>query len=411
MSFKDFWVEQYLRSGLPGHAPSSVRLTARQGRDAEPSVSLSWKGPPWDLVDAGEFSLTSDPPTFPVVDIPRASATNVTWDSATLVGEARLMVDQVVARYRAPTAGQRGVIVCYFTATNVLSFETKPHQLHGLAVPWQLALIEPTLETSRSIVAHGAGLITASLSAPIPDVATDTTAIEEEALDIAWLLSFALGRRVSVARVDLFSEDGWLIRSSVSPVQGGPLGLGGPLPLDDIHLRGQFAGYIEKGVAALRTHDATYKLKNALHISTLARAYPLSEAIALLSSNLLEVLRYNFGHNVLVAGGQAQARGDDVCFLPGTNGGRRMSFAELLDSLCRHAGVVGWDAKFKDLRNSIIHQGEVLGANGRERLENVLELLHFTDRLLLALLDCESAGMSYFRVHRADIVSFRKGTA
>lgn len=409
VSFTDFWVEQYFRSGLPGHAPTSVRLTAQQGRAAEPRVQLSWKGPPWDLAEAGQFSIVSDPGVFPVVEIPRASATNVSWDSATLVGEAQLVVDHVLARYREAPAGQRGVLVCHFTATNVVSFATKPHQLHGLSAPWQLALLEPTVQTSEAILANGTGLITASLSAPIPDVTTDTAALEDEAAEIAWLLSFALGRRVSVARVDLFSEDGWLIRSKASSVQVGPLGLGGPLPLDDIHLRGQLSAYIERGVAALRAHDSTYKLKNALHISTLARAYPVSEAIALLASNLLEVVRYNFGHNVLVAGGRAQAKGDDVCFPATTHGGRRMSFAELLDSLANHLAVAGWDPKFKDIRNSIVHQGEVIGANGQERLENVLDLLHFTDRLLLALLDCDAAGMSYFRVNKADIVPFRKG--
>lgn len=411
MPFSNVQAEQYIKTGLPGDPPASARLTVHQDRKGIPATTLTWKGLPWQLDDDQEFSIKTDPGSFPVVEIGSCHAQAVSWDSTTQLGEVRLATGRVSITYRTPDAGSggRGVVVCYLTGVNVLSNGTKAHALTGTNAAWQLALLEPTIETQNALRTFGSGYCTATLAAPVTDVSASMAALESEAAEIAWLLGFALGRKVGVCRVDLRSEDGWLLRTVATAVQGGVLGVDGPLPFDDIRYRGGVPAYVAHGLAAMRTRDTAYRLKAAMHISALARTVPVAEVMALLTSNLLEVLRFNFGHNVLVASGRAVANGDDICFVPGVNKGRRMYFAEILDALCQEHGIAGWSKDFVDLRNGIVHQGEILGSTHQERIENVLDAIHFTDRVLLALLDCDPANLQYFRVNSADFAQFQKG--
>jgi hypothetical protein len=134
-----------------------------------------------------------------------------------------------------------------------------------------------------------------------------------------------------------------------------------------------------------------------MSLALLARRESIVQVKALIAANALEVLRYHFGHRVLVPTGRAVARDDDLLWPPGSaKANARMSFGEILDAFAGDHGLPHWEsARFKSLRNAVVHTGEVPRANLLEKYKEAIDAVHFVDTAVLALLDWDKVGGKY----------------
>lgn len=150
--------------------------------------------------------------------------------------------------------------------------------------------------------------------------------------------------------------------------------------------------FLEACFAPAAVASKTLPLVRLINTLLDLRSEPVVHIKGLLAANFLEVLRYRYALNVLVPAGRARPEGDHFC-APGDKG--TMSFAAILGAFCTDIGLSGWDSRFKDFRNRVVHGDDIEGSTIREQYAKVLEVLHFCDRIILALLDWDRAGGTY----------------
>lgn len=262
--------------------------------------------------------------------------------------------------------------------------------------------VDPARPDARDARGSQGSQHSTDLPAPV-EAAAD---VVEEAVDIAWLLGFAQGRGVRPTRMDTWAN-GWLIDSvlwSGDSYGGTP---SGPLPLDDLHVGDVVAQYLGIALPAFRAKAVQLRLRAMISLLLLARQRQPLESIALKCANMLEILRHNYATSVLVPAGRARIGANGDFHWPmASRGGRRMYFAEIISEFCADYGLSGWQAAFKDIRNSVVHTGEVPGSTVTDRWRNAMELMHFCDRALLAILGVHAGGFNYYRVNSNSYAPF-----
>jgi hypothetical protein len=111
--------------------------------------------------------------------------------------------------------------------------------------------------------------------------------------------------------------------------------------------------------------------------------------------NFLEILRYN--HAISCPNKFIKKQGDRFYWADGRNA-YEVSFKEILKDFC-----VTNDLQFENftnIRNTIVHQGEVIGNNSEKKRENYLRLHHFCDRVLLTLLNWDKVSGYYIPINK-----------
>jgi hypothetical protein len=125
--------------------------------------------------------------------------------------------------------------------------------------------------------------------------------------------------------------------------------------------------------------EGTYRLRAVIHLLSLADAEHNFTIQALLVANTLEILRHSFAKNVL------KSRG---------------TFKEILGKMVQELKITrAWNPKvITDFRNKVVHEAEVEGSSAQEKHARIMEAMHFCDVAVLALLEWDKAGGTYFPV-------------
>ncbi|MTJ49087.1 hypothetical protein [Dolichospermum sp. UHCC 0259] len=138
-----------------------------------------------------------------------------------------------------------------------------------------------------------------------------------------------------------------------------------------------------------------YKLKKLITLGILAKNTPYLENKTILMCNFLEILRYN--HAISCPNKFIKKQEDCFYWADGRNP-NEVSFNKILKDFCKTNNLQF--EYFIDIRNTIVHQGEVIGNNLDKKRENYLRLHHFCDRVILTLLKWDEVSGYYIPINK-----------
>ena len=306
-----------------------------------------------------------------------------------------LAVETVLMHRNAPPSETR--VEVHFCLSGVIIFghQDEPHRFTAGGRNWRLALLEgSSIDTQKRIQTHDTRLVTAELVAE--EVQYDQIPQLQETADrLLLLLSFALGGMVRVARRDLSTPDGITLESHLYHIGRPEPFMLGPIPIDGPYRR-LAAQYLEWCHDRLAAAEANFRLRNVLHLLVEARNTAVLELQALTVSLTLEVLRHYFSHAVMVPLGLAKDDGDDVLWPQGApHAGKRIPFGKVHEALAAHHRLTHWETRFKKMRNEVVHTGRVPGNNVHERRQLIMDVMHYCDAAILAILEWDQANGLY----------------
>lgn len=212
---------------------------------------------------------------------------------------------------------------------------------------------------------------------------SDLEKIKKLVDSICWLCSFASGRLSAVARMEVLRNKELIYQelTSVDTTLNQ-----GPKVISDVDDLTQF---IEHSYNYYQQIVNTYNLNNLINLGVLAKQTPYIEVKTLLMCNFLEVLRYNYALKVGCPSGVfRQIRNNNFKWLSGANGGKQAFFNEILTRFCDSNSIISgeFSGDFTNIRNEIVHTGNITGSNSLEKIQKYQDLHHFCDRVILALL-------------------------
>jgi hypothetical protein len=105
-------------------------------------------------------------------------------------------------------------------------------------------------------------------------------------------------------------------------------------------------------------------------------------------------LRYNYALNV----GHFTQKRDDF-YWADKRTTDKVSFNKIIEDFCQTNNLQGWIHHYTKIRNEIVHQGEVIGNNSMEKIKNYLEIHHFCDRVILAILNWDQVSGYYIPIN------------
>ena len=238
---------------------------------------------------------------------------------------------------------------------------------------------------------------------------SDLEKIKKLVDSICWLCSFASGRLSAVARMEVLRNEE-LISQELTSVDT-TLNQGSKVIFDVDDL----TQFIEHSYKYYQESVTKYNLNNLINLGLLAKHTPYIEVKTLLMCNFLEVLRYNYALNIGYPKGDFTRDQKDNFYLV-TNGRRngrrngsassqeRASFQEILKHFCDKNRLTGWHSRFKDIRDKIVHTGNITASDHREKIQKYQDLHHFCDQVILALLQWDCAGVR-LTLPQCDVVS------
>jgi len=352
------------------------RLTIRVRRKSDPRDLFS-------MLKHERLTISSPLGTQPLVQIKRAVCTRMSgsevydefWAATALITSETLPPDSLVVRKY------------YLTGIHFLDgvIEIDAGGFH-----WKLDLLDDFFATSKMLDAEGSSVVTATLtSTPIPFSRSQEA--DDAAHVTALLLSFAAGGVIGIVRTDE-EREGRLaaVRLQMSGTRAQGFSLA-PI-LSDTMGPGVIKPFIE--ASYFPAIAVSKRLPLARLILTLLdlRGESVVQIQGLLAAHFLEIVRYHYALNVLVPNGKATHSGDQF-YSPNTR--RVMSFETILQDFAASIGLTGWSTGFTKFRNRVVHGDEIEGTTPLEQCANVLEVLHFCDRIILALLEWDRAGGKY----------------
>jgi hypothetical protein len=255
-------------------------------------------------------------------------------------------------------------------------------------ITWTLQLLDTHLATGR-VISDGRGAVTAVLTTEaVP--ASRSAECDQTASLIESLLSFASGGFVGAARIDE-EREGATTATVLRPNEG-PESLSlRPIPLESA-TPGVVNHFIESSYPAAQSVSAVLPLPRLIASTLRMRDEGVVHTKALLAANFLEIVRYHHALNVMVPAGRAEPK-NEIFRHPGP--GRPLTFDEIIGDFVRTHGLTRWDAKYTKFRNRIVHEGEIDGATLLDQHAAVMEVAHFCDTVVLALLNWDHAGGTY----------------
>ncbi len=337
----------------------------------------------FSMLREDRVTITSAPGVTPTVRIDRAVRTMISgtkgydefWASTVLVAnEVRPPETLAARRY-------------YLTG---IRFTDEAVEFDAGGFRWRLQLLENVIETGRLIDAEGPDVVTACLTSE-PVALGRAKEVDDAASVITLLLSFAAGGTVSAVRTDE-EHEGTVITTRLRMNGSRATGFNLAPILPTLMGPGVIRPFIDACHGPAVTASRTLPLVRLINTLLDLRSEPVVHTKGLLAANFLEVLRYHYALNALVPAGRACQDGD---LFYATGEKRPMSFAAILRAFCADIGLNGWKSGFTDFRNRVVHGDDIEGATIREQYANVLEVLHFCDRIILALLDWDRVGGKY----------------
>ncbi|MGN6757689.1 MAG: hypothetical protein ACTHMJ_15005, partial [Thermomicrobiales bacterium] len=274
------------------------------------------------------------------VDLIRRETTSDNTDSLTVrIGQAEL-----VAAHE-PTSNDPVIIRMHLTN---LPFTHRWNERFTFNAGAYSIAISPR---HRGTVTHVAEIVGISYAA--------LASLRELMEAVCWLLSLATGRLIGVARVDAYYKRRRIYSHLGSLTTA--LNRGLPLVLYDMSRPDEIINFIEHSLPFFQQESARFPLNNLINIGLLAKHTIYVENQALLMTNFLEVVRYNYALNVGVPTGLMKQQKENFIWLPGSGRAGRAYFADILEHFCNHEHLTGWKNDFKELRNHIVHTGVVPG--------------------------------------------------
>ncbi|MFM9267956.1 hypothetical protein [Tychonema sp. BBK16] len=287
--------------------------------------------------------------------------------------------------------------------TNLHSYFYKNHIKFDINIPGQPQVV---------LSAHEEGAIS-NIAEVFQIPYSDLEKIKKLVDSICWLCSFASGRLSAVARMEVLRNKELIYQELTSvdtTLNQGPKVIS---DVDDLTL------FIEHSYNYYQQIVTTYNLNNLINLGVLAKQTPYIEVKTLLMCNFLEVLRYNYALNIGCPKGDFTRDRKDNFYLVtnerrnGRRNGRRncsassqqrASFQEILEHFCDKNSLTGWCSSFKDIRDKIVHTGNITGSTFQEKIQKYQDLHHFCDRVILALLQWDCAGVR-LTFPQCDVVS------
>ncbi|MGB5713436.1 MAG: hypothetical protein WBM44_21310, partial [Waterburya sp.] len=226
---------------------------------------------------------------------------------------------------------------------------------------------------------------------------SDLDNIKDLVDSICWLISFASGQMASIARTEVFDENQLIYQEYISAITH--LNSENKV-IDD----SEIVKFIENTYIYYFQNKDVYLLKGLINTGILANNNLYVETKTLLMSNFLEILRYNYALNIGCRKGFLKQKKDNFKWVEGINNNQSAYFKDILTTFCKANRILkSWDDLLKDIRNRIIHQGECLGNNIYERIENYNKLHHFCDRAILAILNWHKFSGHYIAKNNTNI--------
>ncbi|WP_341737899.1 hypothetical protein [Microcoleus sp. CAWBG640] len=220
---------------------------------------------------------------------------------------------------------------------------------------------------------------------------SDLEKIKKLVDSICWLCSFASGRLSAVARMEVLRNEELIYQelTSVDPTLNK-----GPKVIFDVDDLTQFIEHSYKYYQQIAT---TYNLKNLINLGLLAKHTPYTEVQTLLMCNFLEVLRYNYALKVGCPSGVFRHRQtqDDFYWDRNLSKSGKAFFEDILTHFVEANMLSGWSSDFKNIRNEIVHTGNITASDHREKIQKYQDLHHFCDRVILALLQWDLVSGHY----------------
>ncbi|HPV05302.1 MAG TPA: hypothetical protein PLC24_12140 [Myxococcota bacterium] len=213
-------------------------------------------------------------------------------------------------------------------------------------------------------------------------------------------LSFALGGIVGLARIEVFAAGAKPVKTILFNLGDPERHRRPPVPIE------QLAEFIQWTYPRLDALDRKLKFPNLLRILAWARNQYVLEFQALNLAGVLELLRYQFANSYLVPAGKAKRDGDKFVKMksgqPVTTKNKRgkeievtWSFAEIHLEMAKEFGLSRWNSRFTNFRNAAVHTGTPPGSDKGAQIENIMEVMHFCDTVVLALLDWDKFNGKY----------------
>lgn len=149
--------------------------------------------------------------------------------------------------------------------------------------------------------------------------------------------------------------------------------------------------FIEHCVKMIADNEGKYPVTKLVLAFTAAKHAPNLESRLLLLANFLEILRYHHALNVMIPSGQITLRSDSFYF---ASNHRHATFADVLQDFCRTQCLEGWERDFVDLRNGIVHEGNLPTDESEKRFYRMHD---FCFRCLMAILQGDAIDTHYVK--------------
>jgi hypothetical protein len=275
-----------------------------------------------------------------------------------------------------------------------LTFVGGPFKFVAGGVRWEIA----PLEAGDEIAAPDGYLpVTAMLSSE-PVEAGRGDEIDRIASAVLLLCSFAAGGDVWEVRRDQMVDDAVVHRrlrdNRKSAFVLSPLALGLAEP-------GTLKAFIECCHPHALTAQRALPLPSLVRIALNVRRESTVQTKGLLAAHFLEVLRFHYALRTLCPANRAIRKGRDFFRdQSAKKKNRKLSLADILNDFCTDHRLTCWKPGFITFRNRMFHGLEIPGPTLMDKYWNVMEVAHFCDVVILALLGWDLAGGRYVPCNR-----------
>lgn len=255
-------------------------------------------------------------------------------------------------------------------------------------VQWRLSMLDDYLRTdfTRQDEVEPVTAVLSSEQNELPEEEVDAVAARIETM-----LSFAAGGLVTMVRIDR-KHEGETVATHLRDRRKVPPFVFPPL-LYDSATPGVLKHFIESAYESYTAASKWLPLRRFVHGLVYARSQGVIDIAALTAVNLLEVVRYNYAANVLVPAGVAKSSGRNE--FESIKAAKRMTFREIMEAFLKEYRISAWDRKFKVMRDAVFHGEEVGGATVLEQHAAVMDLVHFSDVVVLTLCGWDESGGKY----------------
>ncbi|MCT7992444.1 hypothetical protein [Laspinema olomoucense] len=217
--------------------------------------------------------------------------------------------------------------------------------------------------------------------------------LKEFIISICWLCSFASGSLSAIARIEVLF-DGKIIYQELTSVDTTlKEGLKVIYDVDDL------MEFIHRTYPYYHQSSTPYNLNNLINLGILAKHTPYIQVKTLLMSNFLEVLRYHYiQQNITPPSTLFRIDNRNLVYLCTDN--TIVSFEKILkEHFCTEHNILGWETDFKNIRNEIVHTGNIAGVSQQDKVGRYKKLHHFCDRVILTLLGWDLAHGYYIPIN------------